>query len=252
MDSFHPSSVLASTKVRLLLPKCHDSSRSRQVPIRIFADSHFFCTGAGRATITRKYGGTGLGLAICQQLVELMGGKIGVYREPQRGSQFWFLLSLPVADDEMPRMPAAPERGHRVAPGARILLVEDHETNQRVARRMLEKLGCQVEIAATGNEAVKMVRLQCFDLVLMDCDLPGMNGFEATQWIRAEEAAGQHIPIVALTAHAMTEDLNQCLRAGMDDYLAKPVEMANMARALNQWAVLASHPHPAAFGSVGH
>jgi len=183
---------------------------------------------------TRKYGGTGLGLAISKQLVELMGGTIGVDSREGRGSTFWFTAVL---DMELPRRkPAGGPAGAQrradvpVRPG-RILVAEDNATNRHVALAQLRKLGYEAQAVSNGAEAVEKVQGGGYDLVLMDCQMPVMGGIEATRLIR--QSTG--IPIVALTAHAMPGDSDRFLSEGMDDYLAKPVELKQLVDVLAKW-----------------
>ena len=195
---------------------------------------------------TRKYGGTGLGLSIAKQLVEMMGGKIGFRSKVSEGSTFWFtaIFDIPSArskasSEEDTRLDAA--HGRAVAPhglsrarqGARILVAEDGRTSQRVLLGLLEKLGYLASAVANGAEAVHALRQEKYDLVLMDCQMPEMDGFEATRRIR--ESGGPHVPIVAVTADAMAGDRERCIREGMDDYLSKPVELRQLAEVLAKW-----------------
>lgn len=186
-------------------------------------------------SITRRYGGTGLGLAISKKLVEMMGGQISVQSEPGKGSTFWIDLPLPVAQEVYQPTNTALSVLPNLA-YCRVLLAEDNEVNRMVAVKMLESLGCTVETALNGAEAVQKALAGEYDLILMDVQMPEMDGYEATQRIReAERATGEHRIIVAMTAHSMESDRRACLETGMDDYLSKPVKRERLAETLAKW-----------------
>ena len=191
------------------------------------------------SSMTRRYGGTGLGLAICRQLVEMMGGAIGLESREGEGSTFWFTAVFEVASGE--RKPAGEPAKTRTTAGGRkarmILVAEDNATNRLVVLAQLQKLGYQAKAVNNGAEAVETVRQGGWDLVLMDCQMPVMDGFEATRRIRQSPDAPENIraiPIVALTAGAMQEDKDRCL-SEMNDYLSKPVDLRRLAEVVEQW-----------------
>ena len=186
------------------------------------------------SSITRRYGGTGLGLAITQTLAEALGGGIRVESVVGEGSAFMVTLPLRVADAEV-----APDSEARAepAPGAErrtALLVEDHEPNVLVATSFLDAFGFDTDVAGNGLQAFEMAKQKTYDVVLMDVQMPGMNGFDATQLIRQYERRQDRSPmrIIGMTAHAMAGDRERCLAAGMDDYIAKPFEPKTLAALL--------------------
>jgi len=201
------------------------------------------------ASINRKYGGTGLGLAISRRLVGQMGGHIGVESTVGEGSEFWFTVRLkkgapaPRRDEgriaDLSAARDAREPSGR-APNLRILLVEDNAINQQVALGLLEKLGLAAEIAANGREALRALAADSYDLVLMDIQMPEMDGLEATRRIRDPRfpTKNPEVPIIAMTAHAIRGDRETCLAAGMNDYLTKPVDPRRFRAALAQWLPL--------------
>ncbi len=202
---------------------------------RLFADFE-----QGDTSVSRRYGGTGLGLAISRRLVEHMGGRIGHAPREGGGSVFWFELPLPAAPAAVvpASVPAAPPSGPRPARGERVLVVEDNAVNQEVARASLERMGLAVDVAASGAEAVARAREADYDLILMDLQMPGMDGFEATRAIRGL-TRHVHTPVVAMTANAFDEDRQRCREAGMDDYLVKPVAYPVLQAAVQRWVASA-------------
>ena len=183
----------------------------------------------------RQYGGTGLGLAICKQLVQMMNGKVGLESKLGEGSTFWFTVVFEKQDETdyqrgMLREPVS-WRGAGVT--GRILLVDDQFTNRAVALAQLEKLGYIVDAVTSGVEALQALRDRNYDLVLMDCQMPEMDGYEATRRIRKD--GNSRVPIIALTASAGAGDMDRCLRAGMNDVLSKPVDLQLLAATLSKW-----------------
>ena len=200
------------------------------------------------SSTTRKFDGTGLGLAICRRLIHLMGGEITLDSEAGRGSSFQVALALPISEsrESTESRELGQDKGvealakvanTRPSFVGRVLVVEDNRVNQIMAQAWLSRAGIEPSLADNGHEAVVQYQEQAFDLILMDCQMPVMDGFEATMAIRAYEAAtgAPRRPIVAVTANAVTGDRERCLAAGMDDYLSKPYSGAQMSAVLARW-----------------
>jgi len=186
------------------------------------------------ASATRRFGGSGLGLAISHRLAVLMGGDLTVESTEGRGSTFRLSLALETSPEAPSESQAANLDGSEQFP-AKVLLVEDNRVNQLVARRMLEQLGCQVDFANDGLQALEQSFIQTYDLILMDCHMPRMDGIEATRRIRAGTSPNMNTPIIALTASTSTEDRQHCLAAGMQSLIGKPCRGADLASALRQF-----------------
>ena len=182
------------------------------------------------ASTTRRYGGTGLGLSISRQLVRLMGGELTVESKAGKGSEFRFSVTLATARGEI-TAPAEPAK-KAVRPGLHVLVVEDNAVNQRVAQALLERMGVKVDVAANGLESVERCREKNYDLVLMDCHMPVMDGYTATKEIRSLAGDVRRVPIVALTAGVSAEERKKAFAAGMDGFLAKPVNREELASTL--------------------
>ncbi len=201
------------------------------------------------SSTSRNFGGTGLGLTISRQLVEFMNGDIGVESQPGEGSQFWFNIPMQIATKEQITEQETELEGKQelkpLPKGIRVLVVDDNRTNQQVAQGMLEILGCDSTPAYMGEEALSIVFRDRFDVVLMDVQMPGMDGYEVTDQIRQLEHEGEnHIPIIAMTANNQSEDIKHCMSVGMDDYLPKPFSLDVLHKKLLRWTagVVAEQP----------
>ncbi|MES1161415.1 MAG: response regulator, partial [Bacteroidota bacterium] len=191
------------------------------------------------SSTTRKYGGTGLGLAICEKLVSLMGGQITVSSQPEEGTLFTFTILTRAGVPPM-IMPEAGERDRLQKEFAksfplRVLIAEDNLINQQLIRQILANLGYEADSVENGELAVAAVGKKPYDLILMDVQMPEMDGLEATRLIR--RGLARQPAIVALTANAMQGDREECLQAGMDDYISKPVRLQELMQLLEKWSL---------------
>jgi len=251
---FTPHGSIAVKLAPIGTPSPHNEEIACRIEVEdtgigIPKDKHRFIfekfTQADSST-TRKFGGTGLGLAICKQLAEAMNGTIGVDSIPGEGSRFWFTIRLkynPSAKNISTTKAYVSTLTEKQAArpnfeGTRVLLAEDNTINKEVIARMLEKSGCRVTTVDNGIKAIATIKNQSFDVILMDCQMPEMDGFEASEHIKKLEHDHiiPHTPIIAVTANAMQGDRERCLAAGMSDYIAKPIYIEELERVLRRWA----------------
>ena len=188
-------------------------------------------------TVTRRYGGTGLGLSICKNLIHIMDGEIGLNSEVNEGTTFWFTAEFKIGDTKSVKT----DQTHNDLPQAklhgRVLVAEDNATNQLIALKLLAIVGCHADVVGNGLEAINAFKSFPYDLILMDCQMPELDGFDATKAIREIEKQQNKspIPIIALTASAMSADKEICLQIGMTDYLTKPVNFHRLWSTLEKW-----------------
>ncbi len=193
-------------------------------------------------SLTRKHGGTGLGLAICKQLVVLMKGRIGVTSEAGRGSTFWFVLPLrrlestgSLALPTLSTRPLALAPSSKTGASRKILVAEDNPINQEVIREVLSDLGYEAYVVENGAQALTALEQESYPLVLMDCQMPELDGYGAAREIRRREAGARHIPVIAVTAHAFEGERQKALAAGMDDYVTKPISPSILSEVIERW-----------------
>jgi PAS domain S-box-containing protein len=194
------------------------------------------------ASTARRFGGSGLGLSITKSLVELMGGRIWVESKWKNGSTFYFTVRLPLQDETPSHLETAPVLGTRAGALLHILLAEDNPANQKLATYVLAGRGHVVDLASDGHEAIRLSGQNRYDIILMDVQMPGMDGLEATAAIRKREGDEGRVPIIAMTAHAMKGDRERCLAGGMDAYLGKPINAQEMISLVESLAAKSRHP----------
>jgi CheY-like chemotaxis protein len=195
------------------------------------------------SSTTRRFGGTGLGLSISKKLTQMMGGDTGCQSRYGVGSVFWCEIPLPESSEAQSGVRSGikgPGEQNAVSPTSKvlnILLVDDVKVNLIVLSSMLQQWGHVTETAENGKQAIELVKIHHYDMIFMDCQMPEMDGYECTQLIRLPEtsALNPKMPIIAVTAHAMTGDKERCLDCGMDDYISKPIDLGELQSKLIQW-----------------
>ena len=267
------NAVKFTKKGEIVILVCLESEDERNVTIRFSVRDTGIGIPANRqdrlfspftqvdGSTTRRYGGTGLGLAISKQLAELMRGKIGLESEEGKGSTFWFTAVFEKqpagsgltdetfakieGEGAIERSAARPAISENDKRKIRILVVEDNPVNQKVAQAMLRKMGLRADVMSDGQEAVNALQMVPYDLVLMDCQMPEMDGFKATRCIRQEgsKALNPRIPIIAMTAATMKGDREKCIQAGMNDFIAKPVQQRELAEIIARWLAITTNDH---------
>jgi len=195
-------------------------------------DRLFLPFSQGNSATNRRYGGSGLGLVISKRIVEAMGGTVQVRSRVAEGTIFELLLTMETAEAPARAASAPVVQDLRAL---RVLVAEDNAINQMVTMKMLGRLGVSADLAADGDEAVRRAEDSHYDLVLMDVQMPGKDGMEATQAIRSAGGRNSRVPVLALTAHATGEEKRRCLAVGMDDFLTKPIGLAALRQALERW-----------------
>lgn len=195
----------------------------------------------GDGTTSRKYGGTGLGLAISKQLVELMGGHIDIESTKKIGSRFYFELPLEISRVQSYHAKTSDIKKENVS--GRVLIVEDIQVNQRIIIEMLNLLGLKSKAVSSGSEALKILNEEQFNLILMDVQMPGMEGYEVSQHIRKGDGGADHqnTPIIAITASALSGEYEKCILSGMNDFMTKPVEINEFSQKVKKWLARGSH-----------